>query len=191
MTDPHGAPAPNAPALDATGEDGPPRGLIIAAVAVAVLAIGGVFAFAASRQARPAPIAIGAVPAPQAGSPECQGLLATLPDPLGDYRRAETADPTPPGTAAWRTDGQPIVVRCGLDRPAEFAVGAPLQVVDDVQWFRLEDPDAPSSTWLCVDRPVYVALTLPSGSGPGPIQAMSGVIARSMPAIPIRPGPPR
>jgi len=63
--------------------------------------------------------------------------------------------------------------------------------VNQVQWFRLEDPQSPVATWLCVDRPVYVALTLPTGSGPTPIQAMSDVIDRSMPAIPIRPAPAR
>lgn len=37
-------------------------------------------------------------------------------------------------------------------------------MVDDVQWFRLEDPSLSRSTWISVDRPVYVALTLPDGS---------------------------
>ena len=172
-------------------DDGPPRGLMIAAVSLGVVAIASVFAFAASRQTGPVPVAIGAVPAPHAQSQECQALLSTLPDRLGDYQRAATVDPTPPGAAAWRTDTGPIVLRCGLDRPAEFIVGAPIQMVDDGSWFRLDDPDAPSSTWLCVDRPAYVALTLPIGAGPDPIQAMSGVIARTMPAMPIRPGPAR
>lgn len=174
-----------------TEPDGPPRGLVIAAVALGVAAIAGVFFVAASHQTPPTPVAIGAVPAPGAKSSDCQALMATLPDRLGDYQRADTADPTPPGTAAWRTDNGPVILRCGLGRPAEFVVGAPIQMVNDVGWFRLDDPDAPSSTWLCVDRAQYVALTLPSGAGPGPIQSMSGVIARTMPAIPIRPGPPR
>ena len=87
-----------------------------------------------------------------------------------------------------------MILRCGLDRPAEFVVGTPLQMVDDVQWFRLTDgnsgdPDAQRSTWVSVDRPVYVALTLPAGSGPSPIQTLSKVIARTMPAMPIRPAP--
>jgi hypothetical protein len=164
---------------------------MIAAVVLGVAAIAGVLAFAASRQTPPAPVAIGAVPAPGARGSECQALMGALPDRLGDYQRAATADPTPPGTAAWRTDSGPIVLRCGLDRPAEFVVGAPIQMVNEVQWFRLDDPDSPSSTWLCVDRAAYVALTLPYGAGPSPIQAMSGVIDRTMPAIPIRPGPPR
>ncbi len=180
---------------DAVAEpDGPPRALLIAALMVAVVALGVVLAVAATRRIPAPPVVIAAVPAPAAEAPECQAMLSTLPDQLGDYRRAATAEPTPAGTAAWRNEEsgeEPVIMRCGLDRPAEFVVGAPIQMVDEVQWFRLDDPDARrSSTWLCVDRPVYVALTLPDGSGPSPIQTISGVIERTMPAIPIRPGKP-
>lgn len=175
---------------DQADADGPPRALIIAALAVAVLAVVGVLGIAATRRPPTAPVAIAAVPAPQAEAPECQALMATLPDQLGDYRRAETAQPTPAGTAAWRDGGDPVILRCGLDRPAEFVVGTPIQMVNDVQWFRLQDSGSQRSTWLCVDRPVYLALTLPDGSGPSPIQTMSDVIERTMPAIPIRPGKP-
>jgi hypothetical protein len=81
-------------------------------------------------------------------------------------------------------------MRCGLDRPSEFVVGAPIQMVNEVQWFRIEDTELRRSTWLCVDRAVYVALTLPDGSGPSPIQTLSEVIEKGMPAVPIRPGGP-
>ena len=50
---------------------------------------------------------------------------------------------------------------------------------------------ASRSTWVSVDRPVYVALTLPNDSGPSPIQTVSDLITRTLPAVPIRPGPPR
>lgn len=175
---------------DAAVTDGPPRALLIAAVLIPVVAIGVVLAVASSLRTPPAPVAIAALPAAQAETPECQGLLADLPDQLGELRRAATAEPTPAGTAAWRGDGAPVIMRCGLDRPAEFVVGAPIQMVDRVSWFRLADPDAGRSTWVCVDRPVYVALTLPDGSGPAPIQTLSAVIERTMAATPIRPGKP-
>jgi hypothetical protein len=166
---------------------------MIAALLLAVLAVGAVLAVAAVRRTPAAPVAIAAVPAPAADGPECAALLAALPDQLGDYRRAETAQPTPAGTAAWRTDeagSEPVIMRCGLDRPTEFVVGAPIQMVNEVQWFRIEDTELRRSTWLCVDRPVYVALTLPDGSGPSPIQTVSEVIEKGMPAVPIRPGGP-
>lgn len=172
--------------------DGPPRAFIIAALLLAVIAVGAVLAVAASRRTPPAPVAIAAVPAPQSRSPECRSLVATLPDRLGVYTRAIAAEPVPDGTAAWRDSADaadPVIMRCGLNRPAEFVVGSPLQMVDDVQWFRIDETDIQRSTWVAVDRPVYVAVTLPMGSGPTPIQALSEVIARTMPAMPTRPGP--
>jgi Protein of unknown function (DUF3515) len=179
--------------VDAETRDGPPRALLIAAIVVAAGAIIGILVFAALRQAPPEqrPVAIASVPAPKADSAECRALLDALPDELGDYRRAAAADPAPAGAAAWQAtpDGEPVILRCGLDRPAEFVVGSPIQVVDAVQWFELSDQGR--STWFAVDRPVYVALTLPQGSGPTPIQTISEVIAKSLPAKPIDPAPVR
>src|ERR1700682_34950 len=132
---------------------------MIAAIVVAAGAIIGILVFAALRQAptEQRPVAIASVPAPKADSAECRALLDALPDELGDYRRAGAAAAAP-------------------DRPGECIVGSPIQVVDTVQWFQLSDQGR--STWFAVDRPVYVALTLPKGSGPTPIQTISEVIAK-------------
>jgi hypothetical protein len=62
-------------------------------------------------------------------------------------------------------------------------------VVDDVDWFRIGDEGR--STWITVDRPVYIGLTLPDGSGPTPIQLISEAVAKAMPAVPVNPGPVR
>ncbi len=177
--------------MDAESRDGPPRALLIAAIVVAAGAIVGILAFAALRQSPQGQqtVAIASVPAPNADSAECRALLDALPDRLGDYRRAPAAEPAPPAAAAWTADGEPVILRCGLDRPAEFVVGSPLQVVNAVQWFELRDEGR--STWFAVDRAVYVALTLPQGSGPTPIQEISDVIAKSLPAKPIDPAPAR
>jgi hypothetical protein len=179
--------------VDAETRDGPPRALLIAAIVVAAGAIIGILMFAALRQAPTVqrPVAIASVPAPNADSAECHALLDALPQQLGDYRRAAAADPAPAGAAAWQStaDGEPVILRCGLDRPGEFVVGSPIQVVDAVQWFELGDQGR--TTWFAVDRPVYVALTLPQGSGPTPIQTISEVIAKSLPAKPIDPAPMR
>ena len=177
--------------MDVETRDGPPRALLIAAIVVAAGAIIGILVFAALRQTPPEqrPVAIATVPAPKADSAECRGLLDALPQQLGDYHRAAAADPAPAGAAAWTTDGEPVILRCGLGRPADFVVGSPLQVVDAVQWFEITDQGL--STWFAVDRPVYVALTLPQVSGPTPIQTISEVIAMSLPAKPIDPAPVR
>jgi hypothetical protein len=170
--------------------DGPPRAMLIAALVLAVVAVGVILAIAATRHPPRQPVAIAAVPAPQAEDPACRALLEALPQRLGDYQRAPTVQPTPAGVAAWRaaTNGEPVVLRCGLDRPTDFVVGSPIQLVDRVQWFEVRQGDR--STWYTVDRPVYVALTLPSGSGPSPIQQLSELIDHTMPAVPIKPSPP-
>ncbi len=171
--------------------DGPPRALLIAAIAIAVAAIVAVLAVAVVRQLpeQLQPVPIAAVPAPQAAGPQCSALMAALPEQLGDYRRAEAAEPAPVGAAVWQTapDADPVILRCGLERPAEFVVGSPIQVVEPVQWFELTD--AGRSTWFAVDRGVYIALTLPSGSGPTPIQEISEAIAKAIPAQPPHPVP--
>lgn len=170
--------------------DGPPRAVLVAALLIAVAAAVAVVAIAAHRSSAP-PVPVAAVRAPHADDQPCKDLLAALPDRLGDYRRTDVAFPVPPGVAAWRAGAgtDPVILRCGLDRPDDFVVGSPLQMVDDVSWFRVGE--AGRTTWFAVDRAVYVALTLPTDSGPAPIQALSQAIAKALPVIPINPAPPR
>jgi Protein of unknown function (DUF3515) len=166
--------------------DGPPRAALIAALVVAIGTIGVILAIAATRH-RTTPAVIAAVPAPQAQDPACRKLTDALPQRLGDYNRAQVVQPAPVGAAAWQPAGagDPVVLRCGLERPTDFVVGSPIQVVDRVQWFEVSQDQR--STWYTVDREVYVALTLPQGSGPTPIQQLSELIDRLMPARPINP----
>lgn len=172
---------------------GPPRAALIAALVLAVATIGALLVVAVNRRAPRPPVVIAAAAAPQAASPECQALLAALPQRLGDYQRADLAHPAPDGARAWRSDGGAVVLRCGMPRPAGFVVGVPIQGVDRVQWFQVSEPagtHGTESTWYTVDRPVYVALTLPGGSGPTPIQELSAVIDRTLAAVPIDPARP-
>ena len=173
--------------------DGPPRALFIVAISVAVAALVAVLVIAIMRAKQPhqQALVIPAVPAPQANSAECAMLMAAVPQRLGDYQRATPAAPVPPATAAWRTgDTEPILLRCGVGEPADFVVGAAIQVVNTVQWFRVTEQSTGRSTWFVVDRPVYVALTLPEGTGATPIQEISNVVAAKLDAAPIRPRPP-
>ncbi|MEB3023208.1 DUF3515 domain-containing protein [[Mycobacterium] crassicus] len=176
-----------------TEADGPPRAALIAALVVAIAAVGAALAYAATRHpgAPPTePIRLAAVPAPHAGDAACNAVLHGLPQQLGDYQRSEIAAPAPEGAAAWAAGpGDAVVLRCGLDRPADFVVGSPIQVVNHVQWFEVREGDR--ATWYAVDRQVYLALTLPPGSGPTPIQELSDLLDSSVAAVPIRPAPPR
>jgi hypothetical protein len=176
-------------------DDGPPRAALIAALIIAVGGVIAVLVVAAvlQRSLAQEPVAITEIPAPRAASPDCRALVDALPDQLGDYRRAAVREPAPTGTAAWQSQepgGEALILRCGLDRPAEFVVGAPLQAVDAIQWFQHKDEaGGDRSTWFAVDRPVYVALTLPPGTGPSPIQEVSAAIAAALPSRPVDPGP--
>lgn len=191
----HPAPTPpEAENPDAPSTEKRHPALIATAVALPVALVIGVIVAAALAGRTPItePVGLAPVDAPAAGSPECGTLLADLPENLGDYTRAELSAPAPESAAAWRpVDGEPIVLRCGLPRPPEFDQAAALSVVDGVQWFEVSG--APqgidASTWYAVDRGVYVALTVPNGSGPTPLQDASAAISRALPQQPLDPAP--
>lgn len=141
------------------------------------------------------PVAVAAIPAPASGSPACHALLAALPDTLGDATKAALAAPAPDGAVAWhsRLADEPLVLRCGIERPAEFTTASALVVVSGVQWLQIADPTpgVKASTWVAVDRSVYVAMTLPDGTGSAPLQDASAAVTRALPAQPLDPAPVR
>jgi hypothetical protein len=73
-----------------------------------------------------------------------------------------------------------VVLRCGLDRPADLTASSGLLGVSGVQF--LEIPSGGISTWVAVDRPVYIAVASPPTSGSGPLQQIAAVIARTLPS---------
>lgn len=179
---PAAAPAQYSPALIATAVALP----VVLVVAVLVAAV-----LARRAPVEREPLVLGPVPAPAADGPACTALLPALPADLGEFGKSTLVEPAPPATRAWqRTDGgDPIVLRCGLDRPLEFNRASPLQIVNGVQWFEVRDQAAKASTWFAVDRGTYIALTVPDGSGPTPLQEVSDTITATLPGQPIDPGP--
>ncbi|MGX6512044.1 DUF3515 domain-containing protein [Rhodococcus sp. SJ-2] len=194
-------PDPTAPdaaeTLDAVGTTDEPRrspATIATAVALPVALLTGVVvaAIMMSRDPVTSPVGLGPVPAPEAESTSCTDLLAAVPENIGEFARAELADPAPVGAAAWQApDASEVVLRCGLERPAEFDQAAALQVIDGVQWFEVSGAaqGIDASTWYAVDRPVYVALTVPNGSGPTPLQDISAAVIDVLPQHEIDPAP--
>ena len=178
-----------------------PRAAIAVAAAIPLLVLVGVLVMArgigaddAGGSDPDAPAAVVSVDAPEAESVECARLVDELPDTLGEARAVEMVAPAPAGARAYRMpDGEPVVVRCGLPAPPGFRVGAALQQVDDVQWFNESDPDPSitATTWVTVDRARYVAVTLPDGSGTGPIQQLSAAVTAVMDPVAPRPAPIR
>ncbi|RSD23978.1 DUF3515 domain-containing protein [Amycolatopsis eburnea] len=159
-----------------------------AALAVALAVAVAVFALtqrSSSDTAGPLPLV--PVPAPAAASPGCTTLLAAVPTELtsnGTSLKVRTlADPAPPATVAWGTD-DPLVLRCGLNRPPELTPTAALRLVNKVQW--LQVPGEGASTWYVVDREVYAALTVPDSAGTGPLQQISDTIAAKLAPRPLR-----
>jgi hypothetical protein len=139
---------------------------------------------------RTGPLPLVAVDAPDAGSAECTRLAGALPDQLPrsgtTLRRLPLAEPAPKAAAAWGTDrGEPLVLRCGLARPAELTRTASLLGIDEVQWLAVDGDGA--RTWYVVDRAVYIALTVPEDIGTGPLQEISATVAENLSAAPIRP----
>ncbi|GAA5062376.1 DUF3515 domain-containing protein [Nocardia callitridis] len=180
--EPTAARAQHSPALIATAVALP----VALVVAVLIIAI-----FAGRMEVEREPLALGPVPAPNADGPACAALLPALPIDLGELTKSTIVEPAPPATRAWqpKEGGDAVVLRCGLDRPLEFDRASPLQLVDGVQWFELRDDTAKVSTWVAVDRATYVAVTIPDGSGPTPLQTVSDALAAALPAQPIDPGP--
>lgn len=139
---------------------------------------------AAQQARRTGPLALPPVAAPEANSPECAAVLAALPPELRidgqRVPRRTLARPTPPATVAWgdvRHD--PVTVRCGMDAPAELTPTSPLVEISGVGWLELNAGD--TTSWLAVDRPVYLALTAPGGSGSGPVQDLSKILREQLP----------
>jgi hypothetical protein len=168
----------------------PPRVVLVTAAALAVALAVAVAVIAwtkgsATPEAGPLPLV--AVPAPSASTPACTTLLGAVPTELtsngSSLKLRELAVPAPPATVAWGSP-DPLVLRCGLDRPPELTPTTSLRLVNGVQW--LQVPGDGASTWYVVDREVYAALTVPDSAGTGPLQQISDTVAAKLPARPLR-----
>jgi uncharacterized protein DUF3515 len=146
------------------------------------LVVGVLIAAAMVRDQPLGPLRLAVVPAPSANSADCGRLLVALPEKLdggelGALERRRLAAPAPAGVVGWGEP--PVVLRCGLDRPAELRATSRLLDVSGVQF--LELVGLGTSTWVAVDRPVYVVVALPPTSGSGPLQQIATVIVDTLP----------
>ncbi|MBB5155433.1 DUF3515 domain-containing protein [Saccharopolyspora phatthalungensis] len=147
-------------------------------------------AIAAEEARRSGPLALPPIPAPKAATPECATVLAALPRELTvdneRVPRRALAEPAPAATVAWGdAKHDPVTMRCGISAPAELTPTAQLMDVSGVSW--LEINQGGDTSWLAVDRPVYVALSVPEGTGTGPLQDLSAILRDAMPKQPVFP----
>ncbi|GGL84950.1 DUF3515 domain-containing protein [Nakamurella endophytica] len=144
---------------------------------VVVIALVAVLAGRAERHPVSGPLAIPLVDQPAAATASCRTLDDALSDDLAGLARRQLVGQTE-GVAAW---GDPaVVLRCGVTDPRELTCSAALVDVSRVQWLQLSDIG--QTTYLAVDRPVRIALTLPDGTGTGAIQEISAVVDQVLPA---------
>ncbi len=75
------------------------------------------------------------------------------------------------------------MLRCGITDPAELVCSSPLTVLNGVAWLPLAGDGA--TTYVAVDRPQRVALTVPNDVGIGVVQALSNTVRDVMPERPV------
>jgi Protein of unknown function (DUF3515) len=115
----------------------------------------------------------------------CPALMKTLPLELaGKQSRRVKSDS--PYAYAW--GDPPVVLICGVGRPAGYVTGAALIQINGVSWY--VDTSTPDTTvWTAVDRPVYVQISLPSSVDSAPVTALTPQIAAALPYREPQPGP--
>jgi hypothetical protein len=163
---------------------------LLLAVAVAAIAIGArVRGVGEPPPPDTGPLAVAPVTSPDATGPDCAALLAALPAELDGSDGAMAPRPIAradelPGVRAWAAAPRPVVLRCGLPRPAELTPTSALLEVNGVRWLQLDDglPEPVQVSYIAVDRPVYVALTTPVDAGSSPLQQVADVVRETLPA---------
>jgi hypothetical protein len=114
----------------------------------------------------------------------CPAVMAVLPlDLQGEPSRQVQSDS--PFAYAWGEP--PVVLVCGVDRPAGFTVGVSAIQINGVQWYvDISDPD--TTVWTTVDRPVYVQVRLPAEVDSAPVTVLSTPIGQALPYVEPTPG---
>ncbi|MGY2085580.1 DUF3515 domain-containing protein [Blastococcus sp. SYSU DS0539] len=115
----------------------------------------------------------------------CTDLMGNLPLELAGQpsRRVQSESPF---VYAWGEP--PVVLTCGVDRPAGWTVGASAIQINGVQWH--VDTSRPGTTvWTAVDRPVYVEVRLPADVDSAPVTALTVPLAEALPYREPTPGP--
>lgn len=130
------------------------------------------------------PVRVAAPPALSAAAQRsCRELISALPSTLGE-RAARPVDSPSPYVVAWGEP--PVVLRCGVPRPATFIATADTLVISGVTWFA--ERRGTSTAWTAVDRPVYVEVVAPADDASDPAARLATAVSRALPARPLDPG---
>jgi hypothetical protein len=130
------------------------------------------------------PLPVDVPPVTAEADAACPGLMSALPlDLAGERSRAVQS--SSPFAYAW--GDPPIVLICGVDRPAGFVATSGLIQIDAVQWY-VDDSDPDANVWTAVDRPVYVQLSIPSSLDSAAATELAEIIGKTLPAQQPQPG---
>ncbi|SHN81503.1 Protein of unknown function [Geodermatophilus obscurus] len=130
----------------------------------------------------PLPVAVPPV-TPEADA-ACPALMGALPLELaGEPSRPVQSDS--PYAYAWGEP--PVVLVCGVERPAALEPTSPLIQVNGVDWL-VDTSDPDSIAWTAVDRPVYVRVTVSADTDSAPVTALGPVIGATLPVQPVDAG---
>lgn len=121
------------------------------------------------------PLTVPAAP-PEAVEP-CEAVMRSLPLELA-AEQSRRVDSDSPFVYAWGEP--PVVLVCGVDRPAGWTLGASAIQINGVQWY-VDTSDPETTVWTTVDRPVYVEVRLPADVDSAPVTALSTPLAQALP----------
>lgn len=163
-----------------TGASALPRRPIIIALILSIaltigVLVGTKWLFGDGRE----PVALSALPAEQADSPQCSALLDHLPDELLGLETARLVEPAPAGAHAWSGhDNERITLRCGVDTPQQYTTLSRTEAIDGREWIRVTDatPGSTMQTWYLVSSSPTVAVTAEEdslGSADNPVRDLN------------------
>jgi hypothetical protein len=130
------------------------------------------------------PLPVEVPPVTAAADAACPGLMSALPLTLAGEQSRRVSSNSP---FAYAWGDPPIVLICGVDRPAGFVATSGLIQIDAVQWF-VDDSDPDANVWTAVDRSVYVQLRIPSSLDSAAATELSTIIAQTLPVQAPQPG---
>jgi hypothetical protein len=130
------------------------------------------------------PLPVDVPPVTAEADATCPALMSALPLELAGEKSRPVRSNSP---FAYAWGDPPIVLICGVDRPAGFVATSGLIQIDAVQWY-VDDSDPDTVVWTAVDRPVYVQLAIPSSLDSASATELSDVLAKVLPAQQPQPG---
>jgi hypothetical protein len=132
------------------------------------------------------PVSASAPPHAVAQAAGCAQVLAQLPVALGALPpRVVHTRPDSPYVVAW--GDPPVVLRCGVNRPADLTPGSSVQFLAggvDTGPFYDVTKSGSANVWTTVDRGPYISISVPAKyQGSAILPPLSQAIAKALPAV--------